>query len=110
VNPVTALARAPNGALGGDPGRETARRAAPVGRVARTGADLVPEEPAAGLTSVAEATGPHLSSMRQDVEAGRRSGVDAIDGAVVDRADESVPVTETLTRLVRARERERSLR
>jgi len=59
---------------------------------------------------VAEATGPNVSWMRQDVEAGRRTGVDAIDGAVVHWADESVPVTDTLTRLVWARERERGLR
>jgi len=48
--------------------------------------------------------------MRSDVEAGRPTEIDAINGAVVDRASDPVPVNETLTALVRAWERERGLR
>ena len=51
--------------------------------------------------------------MRQDVPAGRRTEVDAIGGYVLERAREydlEVPVNETMTRLLRAREADRGLR
>jgi 2-dehydropantoate 2-reductase len=46
----------------------------------------------------------HEASMLQDVKAGRRTEVDAINGAIVRAACEAgveVPVTETLWRLVK---------
>ena len=48
--------------------------------------------------------------MRADIEAGRPTEIDAINGAVVDRAEDPVPVNRTLAALVRAWERERDLR
>lgn len=112
INPTTALARVPNGALVDGPAGETAREAArEVGRVAVShGIELQPAAAAAELVRVAETTARNTSSMRADVEAGRRTEIDAINGAVLERASEPVPVNETLTRLIRAWERERGLR
>lgn len=112
INAVTALARVENGALvdgpAGDPARAAARETARVAREA--GVDLDPDRVAERVTEVATTTSANVSSMRADIEAGRPTEVDAINGAVVDRADESVPVNRTLAALVRAWERERDLR
>jgi 2-dehydropantoate 2-reductase len=54
------------------------------------------------------ATYDHRSSMLQDLERGRRTEVDAINGAVWRRGAQraiATPVNETLTRLIRLRER-----
>jgi len=112
INAVTALARVENGALVDGPARETARAAArETAVVAReAGVDLDPDRVAERVTDVAETTAANVSSMRADVEAGRPTEIDAINGAVVDRASDPVPVNETLTALVRAWERERDLR
>ena len=62
---------------------------------------------------MAAATAANTSSMRQDVQAGRRTEVDAIGGYVCERADEhgvDVPVNATMTRLLRAWEAARGLR
>jgi len=112
INAVTALARVENGALVDGPARETARAAARETAVVarKAGVDLDPDRVAQRVTDVAETTAANVSSMRSDVEAGRPTEIDAINGAVVDRASEPVPVNETLTALVRAWERERGLR
>ncbi|WP_123536189.1 ketopantoate reductase family protein [Halosimplex salinum] len=112
INGATALARVENGALVDGPASETARRAAvETARVARErGVDLSDEAAADAVERVAEATAANRSSMLQDVESGDRTEVDAIHGAVVDRAEGAVPVTETLAALLRAWERDRGLR
>ncbi|WP_436923243.1 ketopantoate reductase family protein [Halosimplex amylolyticum] len=112
INAVTALARVENGALSGGPASEPARRAAvETARVARDlGIDLSNEDAANAVERVADATAANRSSMLQDVDAGERTEVDAINGAVVERAETPVPVNETLTALLRAWERERGLR
>jgi 2-dehydropantoate 2-reductase len=112
INATTALARVPNGALvegpAGEPAREAAREVARVARHA--GVDLTEEAAVEAVVDVAEATAANTSSMHQDVLAGKRTEVDAINGYVVDRADRPVPVNATLTGLLRAWERERGLR
>ncbi|MFC6974649.1 ketopantoate reductase family protein [Halomicroarcula sp. GCM10025709] len=112
INATTALARVENGALARQPGDGLADGAArETARVAREqGVDL-PTDRALSLTEqVIRDTAANRSSMRQDIEAGQRTEVDAINGAVVDRAREPVPVNETLARLVRTWERARDLR
>jgi 2-dehydropantoate 2-reductase len=112
INPVTALARVPNGALRSGNAHELAVRAArETARVAREGGvDLADGKAVAALEGVIETTAANESSMLQDVRAVRRTEIDAISGHVADRAIGSVPVTETLRDLVRAWERGQSLR
>ena len=108
INPTTALAGVENGALADGPLQDIASEAAcEVARVAREqGVNLAESEAVAALESVVEATARNTSSMAQDVEAGTKTEIDAINGAVVDRADDRVPVNRTLAALVRARERD----
>ena len=115
INATTALARLDNGALvDGEANAVATAAAREVGRVAEAaGIDLSPHAAAAAVEQVAAATAANTSSMRQDVQAGRRTEVDAIGGYVCERADEhgvDVPVNETMTRLLRAWEAERGLR
>lgn len=111
INPVTALSRVRNGALGEGPPSETARAAAvETARVARAeGVELTDEIVRSRIETVVDATARNHSSMYQDVLAGRRTEIDAINGAVLERADEhgiDVPVNRTLAALIAAWERE----
>ncbi|ELZ30877.1 2-dehydropantoate 2-reductase [Halogeometricum pallidum JCM 14848] len=115
INAVTALARVENGALADDPGRTLARRAArETARVAR--AEGIPLSNRRALTSLAEvvdATAANRSSTLQDVDAGTRTEVDAINGAVVERGEKhrlDVPTNRTLADLLRTWEAGRGVR
>lgn len=112
INPVTALAGVANAAVLEDPARSIARSAArETARVAREqGIDLPDDRAVAAVGSVARATAENTSSMAQDVEGGRRTEIDAINGAVVERGGEPVPVNATLAGLVKTWERGRGLR
>jgi len=115
VNGVTALARADNEAvLTGDAAAVATDAAREVARVATAAGVDVDESAAVGaLRSVAGDTADNASSTLQDVRAGRRTEVDAIHGAVVERADEhgvDAPVNRTLAGLLRAWETARDLR
>jgi 2-dehydropantoate 2-reductase len=115
INAPTALARVENGALLDGPGNEVARVAArEVAALARAeGVDLPDETAVEAVERVAEATAANHSSMRQDVDSGRRTEVDAISGYVADRGRERslrTPVNATMATLLRAWERERELR
>jgi len=103
INAVTALARVENGALTSGPGAALAADAArETARVAREQSIALTDERAVELTrQVASDTAANRSSMLQDVAAGRRTEVDAINGYVVETAERPVPVNETLVRLVR---------
>lgn len=112
INPVTALTRVRNGALADGPGRETVRASTlEAARVARAeDVRLTDHEALAALESVIESTAENRSSMLQDVEAGRRTEVDAINGAIVRSAAArsiDVPTNRHLLGLVRTWERGR---
>ena len=115
INPVTALARIRNGRVFEGPtaayAEQAARETAAVARAEGIGldADGVAEE----ARTVARRTADNRSSMRQDLAAGRRTEIDAISGAVAERADEhgiGVPVNGLLAALVRGWETGEGLR
>jgi 2-dehydropantoate 2-reductase len=109
INPLGALAARTNGAVASDPdlaplARTLAAEAAAVARAA----GIDPGDPWAAVQAAAEATAANRNSMLQDLDAARRTEIDQISGAIVHRAHAHgipVPLTETMLRLVRARER-----
>lgn len=103
INPTTALAGVSNGALADGPLHDVASEAArETARVAREqGIDLTEREAVAALESVVDVTADNVSSMAQDLQEGRRTEIDAINGAIVEHADSRVPVNRTLAALVR---------
>jgi 2-dehydropantoate 2-reductase len=65
------------------------------------------------IFALLEKAGPSKASMLQDVEAGRRTEIDVINGAVVKAADElgvPVPINRALVRLIKGWEALRELR
>jgi 2-dehydropantoate 2-reductase len=112
INATTALARVENGALQTEPASSVARVAArETAAAARAnGIELTDERAVEALETVVEATAANESSMYQDLQRERRTEIDAINGAVADRAEEPTPVNETLAALVSTWERERNLR
>lgn len=115
INPVTALARLPNGAVREGAAAVVAQSAArETARVAQAdGIDLAEPDAVDRLMTVAEATAVNRSSMHEDVGGGDRTEIDQINGYVVDRAADhglDVPTNRTLTALVRAWEAGTGLR
>jgi 2-dehydropantoate 2-reductase len=113
VNPVTALARCPNGGLLQNPGlleiaRQAAREAAQVGRtLGIIDPDFDPEE---ALRAILRETAGNFSSMMEDLSRGRKTEIEEITGTIVRLAEtvgEPVQVQAALLTLVRAAERRR---
>jgi len=110
INAATALARVRNGVLASEPPGERLVRAAveEAAQVARAEAGPVREDIVEHVRSVAAQTGSNRSSMRQDVEAGRRTEIERLNGEVVRRAERhgiETPVNRTLSDLIRLAER-----
>ena len=76
--------------------------------VANASGIAIPAQPIHDLTQVSVTDhADHEASMLQDVKAGRRTEVDAINGAIVEAARAAgiaAPLTETLWRLVKLEE------
>lgn len=116
INPLTALNGLRNGELLDHPDIMEVMRGAveEAVRVAEAlGVDMGEGDHVEKVYDVARATAVNRSSMLQDVERGRRTEIDALNGAIVDSArllGLDVPVNETLTAAVRGLEIERSRR
>lgn len=102
INPLSALAHLRNGQLLDRPPmlRRMQRLAAETAAVARAEGVAITDEEALELaTSAARATADNISSMRQDVDAGRQTEIDFLNGAVVHLAalhSLSVPENEKI--------------
>ena len=110
INPITALLRVPNGELL-NPARLGARALAAeaaeeaAGVAAARGIRLSYRDPVAHVMEIARRTASNRSSMLQDVESGRQTEIDAINGVIVSEAETlgvSVPVNRVLWNLVRS--------
>ncbi|MBV8643650.1 MAG: 2-dehydropantoate 2-reductase, partial [Candidatus Eremiobacteraeota bacterium] len=111
INPLGALARATNGAIATDPDLVPLARGLAAEAAAVAAAEgIAPGAPWALVEGVALTAAANRNSMLQDLDAGRPTEIEAISGAIARRAQRygiAVPLTETVLRLVRARERAR---
>jgi 2-dehydropantoate 2-reductase len=108
VNPVTALTRKTNADLLADPAASLTSDvlAREVARVASAyGVTLSEDDAVTQWRTMAALTGANRSSMLQDVEAGRATEVDSINGAVFREGSKrgvSAPLNQAMTLLVSA--------
>jgi 2-dehydropantoate 2-reductase len=113
--PTAALTGMHAGALTADPGMnalvsDTAREAVVVARA--LGYDIDEQERVDYIHGLLERAGPTRGSMLQDFEAGRRTEIEVINGAVVRAADEHavpVPLNRAFVQLVKGWESVRGL-
>lgn len=110
INALTAINDCPNGALLDDPGTAELMAAA-IGEGALVAEKLgikLDREPIGAAREVCRATATNISSMLQDLRAGRPTEIEAINGAVLLLAGTlgiPMPVNEELIRKVRKLER-----
>lgn len=107
IGPVAALSGLANGRLVEQTEwRSLLRRAAKEGAVvaARKSIHLLYDDPVQAVTEVCRNTAENFASMLQDIRRGRKTEIDAINGAIVREADAlgvPVPVNESLIRRLR---------
>ncbi|MCX5905367.1 MAG: 2-dehydropantoate 2-reductase [Proteobacteria bacterium] len=110
INPLTAIMRVPNGQLPKIPDLcEIMSRAVEEGAaIARSAGITLPySDQVAKVMEVCEATAGNRSSMLQDIEAGRKTEINYLNGALVRYGKETgvaAPVNSFLTHLVQALE------
>jgi 2-dehydropantoate 2-reductase len=108
INPLTALWRVPNGELLAAPERRAllADLVAEAAAVARArGVTLPLADPLAHTEKICRVSAVNHSSMLQDIEHGRPTEIDSINGVIVSegrRLGVPVPLNEAVWRLVRA--------
>jgi 2-dehydropantoate 2-reductase len=108
INPLAALLRVPNGELARRPSARRLMQALAVESAAvaeRSHIALPYVDAARRATEVAEATANNRSSMLQDIDRGRRTEIDAINGAIVSQAQRlgmDAPLNTAAWELVRA--------
>lgn len=108
INPVTALAGAPNRAIRENADLQRACRllaSEAVAVAAARGLALDEQQLMDTINDVAEATGDNRSSMLVDLENGMRTEIDAINGAIVKEAQRrgiEVPANQLVLSLIRA--------
>lgn len=106
VNPVTALGGVKNGRLRSGPGRTLLVSAIEEAQTVAEAEGFRIDAPVERALAVVEATAGNRSSMRRDLESNSRTEIDALNGAIVDRAEAhgiSVPINRTLTDAVKLR-------
>lgn len=109
INALTAILDMPNGRVAG---QEQVH--AIMGRAVREGAEVaaklgivLPDDPVARTQKVCRATAENISSMLQDIRAGRRTEIEGINGSISAwgrRLGVATPVNSLLTCLVKALE------
>ncbi len=110
INPITAIMQIKNGQLPDSPDLcAVMQRAVEEGiQVARSLGIRIPyENPVEKVLDVCRATADNRSSMLQDIEAGRKTEIEYMNGAIVRLGEQqgiSVPVNRFLTEMVRALE------
>lgn len=109
INAATALARVRNERLTtADPGRRLVDRAVSEAAAVAVAEGIdIRDDIVDHVLEIAERTGANRSSMRQDIEAGRTTEIETLNGEVVNRAEAhgiDTPVNRTLADLVRLAE------
>jgi 2-dehydropantoate 2-reductase len=109
INAITALTGIRNGFIAESPeGRDVCRAAVEEGiQVARARGRSPRTDMVDRVLAVCRATAVNRSSMGQDVDRGKRTEIQSINGAIVRFAEEAgiaAPVNRTLTQLVRLME------
>ncbi len=110
INALTGILKAPNGIIADSgPARETALNAVREGCLlaSQLGLELDQESMQQQVLDVARATSRNISSMHQDLLRGKPTEIEAINGALVQIAEEHnipAPVNLTLANLVRVLE------
>jgi 2-dehydropantoate 2-reductase len=108
INALTAICRVPNGVIGKtsecfDIMKEAVSEAVTVADA--LGVMLPYDDPVAQVKKVCEATATNQASMLQDILRGTRTEIEAINGAIVKRADTlgiSTPMNLFLFRIIKA--------